>query len=304
MAKNCRNCSYWHGLRKSKQPGKGDPKKNKSYHALLQNHTNPLVPLYFKFFESIAAKLNGFLRRFQSDAPMVPFLVNTLEEITREFCSKFILDEVMGNSTNTIQLIKIDVFDINKQKVNVDLGFAIKEEINLMKKNGKIKETKLMQFYKAVKKFLATLCNHLLTKTPLQYQFSRCCRCLNPQSYEVTITQKLIKCVKESHTRYVNDLAERKKKSLNEERSKNLESLNESIRTLHQKKNLLESTIEDLEKASDEYAFKAEDGIKLTSVKQLITKSNALKRAASEKHVELDQCLKETKKLMDKKKDV
>ena len=123
------------------------------------------------------------------------------------------------------------------------------------------------------------------------------------QSYEVPITQKLIKCIKESHARYVNDLAERKKKSLNEERSKNLESLNESIRTLHQKKNLLESTIEDLKKA-DEYAFKAEDGTKLTSVKQLITKSSALKRAASEKQVELDQGLKESKKLMDKKKDV
>ena len=38
------------------------------------------------------------------------------------------------------------------------------------------------------------------------------------QSYEIPITQKLIKCVKESHARYVNDLAERKKKSLNEEK--------------------------------------------------------------------------------------
>ena len=124
------------------------------------------------------------------------------------------------------------------------------------------------------------------------------------QCFEVPITQKLIKCVKESHARYVNGLAERRKKCQNEERSKNLESVNESIRTLRQKTNLLESTIEDLKKASDEYAFKVEDGTKLTSVKQLITKSNALKRAASEKQVELDQCLKETKKLMDKKKDV
>ena len=55
------------------------------------------------------------------------------------------------------------------------------------------------------------------------------------QSYEIPITQKLIKCLKESHARYVNDLAERKKKSLNKERSENLESLNESIRTLHQR---------------------------------------------------------------------
>ena len=38
-----------------------------------------------------------------------------------------------------------------------------------------------MEFYKAAKKFLATLCNHLLTKASLQYQFARCCRCLNSQ---------------------------------------------------------------------------------------------------------------------------
>ena len=57
-----------------------------------------------------------------------------------------------------------------------------------------------------------------------------------------------------------------------------LESLNESIFSLKQKKTLLESMIADLKMDSDKFAYKAKHEIKLISVKQLISKSNALKR--------------------------
>ena len=64
---------------------------------------------------------------------MVPFLVDTLVEIAREFCIEFILDEVMERSTSTTKEIKLNnvslitdnVFNKNLQKVNVDLGFAL-----------------------------------------------------------------------------------------------------------------------------------------------------------------------------------
>ena len=428
---------YWNGLPKYKQPGKGDPKQNKSYHVLLKKHTNPLVPLYFKFFESIATKLNAFLRRFQTDSPMVPFLVTKLEEVVRALCSKFILDKVMEDSGEVRKLIKIDVFDKNKQKVNVALGFTLKDEIKSMKKNGKVKDTQLLNFYSNTKMFLATLCNHLLTKTPLQSQFARCCRCFNPHimaeyqpsckkmfnkilekliscrhittnqgdsakseyanflqtivnknqssftdfnidddrldvfllsylesctrfpqlteivkfvmtlshgqaasergfstnknllvenlheesikrqrividhmesnnldAFEVPIDQKLIKSVKGSHAKYVSDLAEKKKKTIENERSKKLEELSKDIRKLDQKKDLLESTIADLKKDSDEYSMKAENQTNIKDMKQSITKSNALKRAATEKQEELDKCLKEKKILLDKKANV
>ena len=35
------------------------------------------------------------MRRLQTDSPMVPFLVDEIEEIAREFCMKFILTDVM-----------------------------------------------------------------------------------------------------------------------------------------------------------------------------------------------------------------
>ena len=112
----------------------------------------------------------------QTNASMVPFLVDTLEQIIREFYGKFILDEVMKRSTSTTKLIKLNALYKNIQKVNVDLGFALKEQIKLLKKEENVKETKL-HFCKNVKNFLSALCDHLLTKTPLQSHFCRCCCC-------------------------------------------------------------------------------------------------------------------------------
>ena len=65
---------------------------------MLKNYTDPMVLLRLAFFEEVSRKLNKFLCRFQTDAPMVPFLVDTIEKVLRDFCSKFILDDVMKKS--------------------------------------------------------------------------------------------------------------------------------------------------------------------------------------------------------------
>ena len=69
------------------------------------------------FFEETAAKLESFLHRFQTDKPMVPFLVSHLEAIIREMCSKLILDDVMEDAQSTRNLMKLDVTDKSIQKV-------------------------------------------------------------------------------------------------------------------------------------------------------------------------------------------
>lgn len=85
----------------------------------------------------------------------------------------------------------------------------------------------------------------------------------------------------------MDDLANRKKKYVSKERKKKLESLNVCILSLNQKKDLLESTIAGLKKDFDEFTYKAKHETKLISVKQLVLKSNAFKRAAVEKEEEM-----------------
>ena len=70
-----------------------------------------------------------------------------------------------------------------------------------------------------------------------------------------------------------------------------MEYIDNEILALTQKKDLLENTIAELKKDSDEMAYEAEKQSKL----ELLSKSNTLKRTATEKQVELDAFLKEKK---------
>ena len=69
-------------------------------------------------------------------------------------------------STSRTKLIKLSVLKKNIQNVKVDLGFALKEEIKSLKKEGKVKETKLLDFHKNVKNFL-----HYIITSSQKYLF-------------------------------------------------------------------------------------------------------------------------------------
>ena len=108
---------FWRGLSKSKQPGKGKEGQNKKYDRLIIEHEKDvLVPLKLQFFEEVAKQLNSFLIKFQTDSPMVPFLVESLENMIQKFCSMFILTDVLEKAQSTVKLLKLNVTDKNIHK--------------------------------------------------------------------------------------------------------------------------------------------------------------------------------------------
>ena len=109
--------------------------------------------------------------------------------------------------------------------------------------------------------------------------------------FNIPLTNEVIRSVRDAHRKYTEDLLNRKKKELVQEKDKKKISINENIMTLNQRKTLLEDTITEMMKDSDWLAFEAEKKTKFA----LLSKSNALKRAAHEKQAELNQCLKEKK---------
>ena len=171
---------YWSTLPKNKQAGRGDPKQRKSCQALLKNISNPLVPLQLRFFEETAVKLESFLRRSQTEKPIVPFVVSHLEAIIRELCSKIRLGDVMEDARSTRSLMKLDVTDKSIQKVILNVGFGLESDLRNLKAAKKVTDSHARNFLFELKKFLSSLCNHLLSKTPIQSQFVRCCRSINP----------------------------------------------------------------------------------------------------------------------------
>ena len=66
----------------------------------------------------------------------------------------------------------------------------------------------------------------------------------------------------------------------------------------------LQDTINSLKTCADEYAFKAEEKSTIAEIKDLISKSNALKRAATEKQNLLDSFVKKKRLLIEKKDEL
>ena len=116
--------------------------------------------------------------------------------------------------------------------------------------------------------------------------------------FSISLTNEFITSVRDASRKYTENLQNRKKKELIQEKDKKKKSINENIMTLNQRKTLLENTITELMKDSDKLAFKAEKKTKF----KLLSKSNALKKAANGKQTELDQCLKERKRLLEERK--
>ena len=122
---------------KSKQPGGGDPKANKSYQVLLSKCIDQLLTVKFQFFEEIAAKMNLFENRFQTDTPIVPFIVATLDKLIRYMCSKFIMNDASEKAKATISLINLSMLDRNIQKVTTEVSFGLKSHLKDLKKRKK-----------------------------------------------------------------------------------------------------------------------------------------------------------------------
>ena len=108
-------------------------------------------------------------------------------------------------------------------------------------------------------------------------------------SYDVPIGQKLIKSVKGSQV-------------CGMKRERIAGNFNWKHIVTKPKEDILESTVADLKKDS-EFRYKAEHETKLISVKQLVSKSNVLRRAVVEKQEELNERFNENQRLVEKKKD-
>lgn len=163
--------TYLCSLKKSQQPDSS----NKSFSCLKTMIYDPLLAA--KFFEMIAGKMNSFLRAFQTDSPMVPFMADTIGDLVKDFSSRIILKDVLKKKKSLYDLIQLDLLDkdIRKPSENVDVGF----EANKMLEGVKSSTSKL-KFKKEAGDFLAHLLSHLVEKSPLKYAIIRHAVCFNP----------------------------------------------------------------------------------------------------------------------------
>ena len=81
----------------------------KSYDTLLLYVSDPLIKVKFHFFKDLASHLEVFLRKYQTDDPMMPFLSNELETILGCLMKMFLKDNILEEAVTPFKLVKVDV---------------------------------------------------------------------------------------------------------------------------------------------------------------------------------------------------
>ena len=106
-------------LNKSAQP------TGKSFDGLKAVVNTPLMCARFRSCETLSWKLNEYLRGFQNDKPLLPFVQ---ESLLRWLLGKLVLQDVLDNADTTKKLTKLNVDDVNILKPGslVNVGHAAK----------------------------------------------------------------------------------------------------------------------------------------------------------------------------------
>ena len=137
---------------------------------------DPLLAAKLKFFEMVSGKMNSFLRSFQTDAPMILFMADTIGNLVRDFLRRIILKDVLKKCSSLYKLIQLNPLNknIRKPPENIDVGFEAKQKLEGVKSS-----TKELEFKTEAEEFLAHLLSHLFEKSTLKYAIICSAVCLN-----------------------------------------------------------------------------------------------------------------------------
>lgn len=141
-----------------------------------------LFPAKLQFFLMVAREITPFLKLYQTDRPMLPFLCSDLTNVLRGLLEKFIKPSVMVTAGTTVKLLKIDYeaqeshLDVAKLKV----GFATERALTEHVKKGGSERLRL-EFRLNCKRFLVKMVSKLFEKSPINYSLVRCLSVLDPR---------------------------------------------------------------------------------------------------------------------------
>ncbi|XP_067266323.1 uncharacterized protein [Chanodichthys erythropterus] len=153
-----------------------------SYDTLSEARLDPLLQAKLHFFMAISRAFQPFLEKYQTDAPMMPFLCKDLEDLIRSLLKRFMKPDALPSTP--YKLVRIEVTDhklwLSPKDVDIGMGAAavIKELTKAGAKSG-VSELGVLQF-KDCQNALSSMCKKALDKCPLKYAIVRNMTCLDP----------------------------------------------------------------------------------------------------------------------------
>jgi len=155
---------------------------NSSFQKLIHHCRNPLTSVRQQFFISVAEILQPFLKKFQTNKPIILYLAEELYTLLKTFLERFIKPAVLEKATSQTKLANVDIMVpeniVHAKQVVIGLGTnALLKEAE---KDMKVSELQVMSFMKECVLFLQKVASKLIERSPLKYPIVRYLKSLKP----------------------------------------------------------------------------------------------------------------------------
>ena len=149
----------------------------------FQSTSNSIADKFLKakleFLISIASILEPFLRKYQSSAPLIPFLFEDLEQIIHGLFARIIKPDILSATTTTSKLLTLDIsatspnfLPLNK----INIGFGAKAAIKI----PGVGEDLTSEFLNQCRRCIVSILSKIIERSPLNYALVRACSALSP----------------------------------------------------------------------------------------------------------------------------
>ena len=175
----------WANIKKYVSSFRATPKKapqTASYATIKEACEDPLTVTKLEFFISVAKQLQPFLLKFQTDAPMAPFLGQSLKDLLLTLIGRFIKKDVLEQADSYPKLAAIDPCDKKNQVhcKHVEFGFASRQSLKSVTDNKTINELAVLTFKTECVQLLSAMTAKLIEMCPLKYPLVTYLSSLNP----------------------------------------------------------------------------------------------------------------------------
>lgn len=138
---------------------KNTPRKPSSYSfELVEKLLNDkFLKAKLAFFQTVASEIEPFLKAYQSDAPLGPFLYTDLNNILKLLLSRFIKPEIMVGDISKLNIMDKDN-SIGAKKIN--LGYMTRQALRLITATDK----EILLFRADCLVILQTICSKIMLK--------------------------------------------------------------------------------------------------------------------------------------------
>lgn len=147
---------------------------NKNFLIVKSAVSDRLILAKLHFFKFVSLTVEPFLRRYQSPAPLSPYLYESVECLIRSFMISFVKPKNLIEATTLPKLCDINFNDSKTWLRKPEIGFGAREAISTST------DDEANKFYDDCRKFLLTLTDKVIQKLVTNIRCFRDASCISP----------------------------------------------------------------------------------------------------------------------------